>query len=199
MARAAIMACIVVLLASSAKAIDTVIRLDGLSAFFIPGGGQTAVPSGSTIPISLWKRREGTWALRAPASRMATRQVAAAGLSLNVRLEHDANGECVLDGPTFTCRLFTVFVVRETGREEFVRVPLQFTSEPTGKSIGHVEAALQGAPLNPDTGYLQLVAVGELPIESPISPGQPFYVVLSGQLEFVPNEMALQAAGELEE
>jgi hypothetical protein len=117
--------------------------------------------------------------------------IAPDGRAIGVALADDGGGECVEAEGGLQCRLLLVLVVVEKTSGKPMYVPVSFTTELASKSSALTEASRDGARLDPNSRFVQLAGVGEVPPEFGRMGGEPFYVVLSGTLDALPAAMSV--------
>jgi hypothetical protein len=167
--------------------------LDSFSFAHFPGAGATVPLPEGRIPIEIKQLKNDVWLLRIRAKSLPAASALDLGnLEVRATLANDAGGRCTLSDEGFHCSLHAVFSVSSSRDAEPVRIPVTFTSRVGGKSAGLVSTGRAGAPLDAESGYLQLVGLGEGPLGSAIGSGEPFYVVLSGRVVGLPSKMRSQ-------
>jgi len=173
--------------AASAASVDQPVRsqliLDGLSFFAYAGTDKSAfLPSGAAIPIEILRVSDGQWQLTIRAASFTFPPVAfPSGARVEWRLSADAHGSCTLNRDGAACVLDAPLEARPEGGEPMA-FPMRFSTQRAQAASDGVVAVRDGAVLDVQSGYLQLVAAGVSPAGAPTAPGKPFVAVLSGRV-----------------
>lgn len=171
------------LLASSTLAAPANLELDSLSFFYFEGAkvGNEIPPA--TIPVDIQQTGQGTWTIRVPSGSFSIPDlVYPSGLRVQWRLTSDATGTIAKSGTSLVCQLSAPAMAFVDGSKTGVPWSFEFTTEGSSASAQGFTAARQGARMDPQTGYLQLVATGVHANQAATAPGKPYYAVLSGRI-----------------
>lgn len=166
-------------------------KLDSFSFFEVPSAGITYQMRQGEIPLQISPSGAGRWTVRLPKSAMGPRGLRSSSVQASVELVDDGVGELVLEGSVVRGSLTLKLQVTGSidGRAVNLPVVISLTTGHAEKLAGTELAAIDGVPLDPSSGQIQLVAVGINPAGlGPIS-GRPYYVVLSGRVENLPADM----------
>jgi hypothetical protein len=177
--------CAVALLAAPlpARGANAKLELDGFSFFFFEGAQVGAQLPGASVPISVTPAGKGRWTLSVDAADLKLPEVVyPSGRRVQWRLGGPATGEVVKSGGTFVATLQAPALAYVDGASDGISMALSFSTETANATAAGLTASRQGVPLDPASGYLQLVAAGVNPSHAATAPGKPFYAVLSGRI-----------------
>lgn len=165
--------------------------LDEFSFFYFEGkhvGG--ALPAGHRIPMTLAEKRPGSWEVTIEPGALALPPLAfPSGLSVEWRLPEPATGAVEITRDGIVWKITAPLRAYVGGATEGIEFPLRFTTEIASSTGDGLRALRRGKRLDQRSGHLQLVAAGVSPGDAATAPGKPFYVVLSGRLDPVPERL----------
>jgi hypothetical protein len=178
-----------VVLAGAATAEPTW-KIDEFSYFHVPGSRILQQMRQGAVPLEISPMEPGRWLVRLPKDRMGPSRLTASGFDLSVSVSDDGAGvfvreDGVLHG-SLTVKLRVTGAIG--GRPVDMPIAFSLTTRHAETAVSGDIAALDGVPLDPASGHVQLVAVGVSPAGSPTA-GEPYYVVLSGRIEDLPAAM----------
>ncbi len=171
---------------------DSRLVLDHFS-FFLYQGSQTVglLPAGADIPIKFSKVTENQWTFSVQPSQLDFPEMTfPSGRVVKWRLSSLATGVVTVGPSGISCQLSAPLAAYVDGSSDAFPFPLTFTTESSSSSNNGMTATQTGIRLDPQSGFLQLVATGVSPETAPTAPGEPFYVVASGRVLGLPTEIA---------
>ncbi|MCP5060112.1 MAG: hypothetical protein GY937_25700 [bacterium] len=167
----------------SSAAIAETLALDHLSFVHFEGASKDFQVPGGSIELTLKQVSPDEWSVRVDPSGLSIPEITyPSGKRAKWSMSSGAAGSLKRGPSGFDLEIDVVASIKVAGSKGLTTFPLHFTSKSTSSTRGKVEASRQGVPLDPASGYVQLVASAVNGDFAPTAPGKPFYVVLSGQI-----------------
>jgi hypothetical protein len=177
------------LLGSPAQAAEVRLRIDELSFFAHDGTESVVFPLQAVVRISYSKAGPDHWDLvLLPSSEPAVSIAFPSGRKVNVSLIAPTTGTLVVTERGSTCIVLSHLAAAIEGEATPRRFSLAFSTGTVSRRAGALEASRQGH-LDLKSGYLELVAAAVSVQGAPAAKGEPFTLVLRGQLTDLPAEI----------
>ena len=178
-------------LAGHASAADW--QMDLFSYFRFVDQGRAQQIDGGIVPVEIGSGMLGSWSLSIRAAKVKLDPIVVSPEEiLDLALASDGAGELSIKNGEIHGFLTLTLAIRRRGYDEGVLLPLRFTTE-TAVSQLRPGTSIRGEPLDPGSGFVQLVAVAEEPWSPPPLLGKSFEVVLSGRLIGLPQDLVSAA------
>jgi hypothetical protein len=178
---------VVVVLGAPARSADW--QMDLFSYFRFVDQGTAQQIAGGTIPVEVGTDLFGTWTLSIPATRVTFAPIVVSPEEiLDLSLASNGSGQLSVVEGEVHATLNLALAIKRRGYGDAVLLPLRFTTATAVSSL-RPGTSIRGAPLDPGSGFVQLVAVAEEPWSRPPLVGRSFEVVLSGRLMHLPENL----------